>query len=175
MCLVPSGGTETMAKQQSEAPRIGRPRAIAAVLPKVTAKVLGKRGFAIAAVITDWAEIMGPTLAADTVPRRIAFPRDRRGGGTLHLSATGAIATELQHLEPQILERINGYFGFQAVTRLVIHHGLRPRPAPRPAAADPPAGRAAGPTEDRLAVVEDPALREALRRLGHAVRARATR
>jgi hypothetical protein len=163
-----------MAKQETEAPRIGRPRAIAAVLPKVTAKALGKRGFAIAAVITDWAEIMGPTLAADTVPRRIAFSRGG-GGGTLHLSATGAIATELQHLEPQILERINGYFGFHAVTRLVIHHGLRPRPAPRPAAADPPAGRAAGLAEDRLAVVEDPALREALRRLGRAVLARATR
>ncbi len=163
-----------MGKQQSEAARIGRPRAVAAVLPKVTAKALGKRGFAVAAVITDWAEIMGPALAADTVPRRIAFPRDRSGGGTLHLSATGAIATELQHLEPQILERINGYLGFHAVTRLVIHHGLRPRPAPI-AAAEPPAGRAAGSAEHRLAAVENPALREALRRLGRAVRGRATR
>lgn len=170
MRLVPSRGTQAMAKPETDAARIGRLRAVAAVLPKVTAKALGKRGFAIAAVITDWAEIMGETLAADTVPRRIAFSRGRQGGGILHLSATGAIATELQHLEPRILERINGYFGYQAVTRLVIHHGLRPRPAPAGAA---PTGAPTGSAEDRLAAVEDPALRDALRRLGRAVRARA--
>ena len=28
------------------------------------------------------------------------------------------------HLSPQIIERINGYFGYEAVQRIVLKHGL---------------------------------------------------
>ncbi|MFQ5955023.1 MAG: DUF721 domain-containing protein [Kiloniellales bacterium] len=164
-----------MAKQAPEDSRIGRPRAVAALLPKVTAKALGKRGFAVAAVITDWIEIVGNELAAMAQPLRIAFARNKRDGGTLHVRASGAAATELQHLEPQILERINGYFGFRAVARLKIHHGPAAPVAPSPTAAAPKSstGQAIENLEDRVAGVEDPDLRDALKSLGDAIQGRA--
>lgn len=164
-----------MAKQAPGGARIGRPRALAALLPKVTAKALGKRGFAVAAVITDWTEIMGHELAAMARPLRIAFAPMKRDGGTLHLRASSSAATELQHLEPRILERINGYFGYHAVARLKIHHGpaeALPEALPEADAAGPAAPRPIEGLDERLAAVEEPTLREALRRLGLAMQGR---
>ncbi len=160
-----------MAKQAPEDPRIGRPRALAALLPKVTAKALGKRGFAVAAVITDWTEIMGHELATMARPLRIAFAPMKRDGGTLHLRASSSAATELQHLEPRILERINGYFGYHAVARLKIHHGPA-EASPEADAAGPSAPQPIEGLDERLAAVEEPTLREALRRLGLAMQGR---
>lgn len=141
------------------------PRAIAGQIDRLTRPALAKRGLAGAAVVAEWHAIVGPAMAQYTCPLRITWPRDKAGEGTLHLRvASSALATELQHLQPQMLERINGYFGYCAVARVAITHGPLPRPRPR---AKPPA-RQAPPeeVERRLAMVEDPDLKAALAALG---------
>ena len=150
------------------------PRALAGVLRKVTRPIFGKRGFAGGAVVTEWPTIVGRHLAAHTVPERIAYQGGGRDSGVLHLRVdSGSLATELQHLEPQLLERINGYFGYRSVDRLRIVHGPLP-----PAEAPPrPAQRALDRTEekdlaDRLAGIKDDDLRTALEALGRVVVAR---
>ena len=95
-------------------------RTLAALMPKVTRKVLGRRGFAEANIITDWATIVGSNLAEICHPEKLTFPRGRRTDGVLHIRAIGGAATELQHLEPQVVERINQYFGYAAITRLKL-------------------------------------------------------
>jgi hypothetical protein len=97
--------------------------ALASMLPRVTAPIFKARGFAEAGILTDWPAIVGPHLARHTMPEKIAFPRGSRSAGTLHIVTESAFAPELQHLEPQVIERINGYFGYGAVARLSIHHG----------------------------------------------------
>jgi hypothetical protein len=155
-----------MAKPTSDNTRAGRMRAAAAILPRVTAKALGKHGFAVAGIVSDWPQIVGESLAAETVPLRIAFPPGERRGGTLHLRVPGPMATELQHLEPQIVERINGYFGYGAVARLGLRHGPPPRRerAPPPAATQPPAGEPDPNLAAQIGAIEDAALRQALER-----------
>jgi hypothetical protein len=154
--------------------RGGGPRALAGVLSKVTRPIFGKRGFAGGAVVTEWPAIVGRRLAAHTVPERIAYQGGERDRGVLHLRVdSGALATELQHLEPQLLERINGYFGYRSVVRLRIVHG----PLPPAEAPQKPAPRALDRTEekdlaDRLAGIEDDDLRTALEALGRVVVAR---
>ena len=150
------------------------PRALAGVLRKVTRPIFGKRGFAGGAVVTEWPTIVGRHLAAHTVPERIAYQGGGHDSGVLHLRVdSGSLATELQHLEPQLLERINGYFGYRSVERLRIVHGPLP-----PAEAPPrPAPRALDRTEekdlaDRLAGIKDDDLRTALEALGRVVVAR---
>ena len=150
------------------------PRALAGVMRKVTRPIFGKRGFAGGAVVTEWPTIVGRHLAAHTVPERIAYQGGGRDSGVLHLRVdSGSLATELQHLEPQLLERINGYFGYRSVDRLRIVHGPLP-----PAEAPPrPAPRALDRTEekdlaDRLAGIKDDDLRTALEALGRVVVAR---
>ncbi|MGE0651557.1 MAG: DUF721 domain-containing protein [Alphaproteobacteria bacterium] len=115
---------------------------------RVASPALRKRGFAEAAIITGWATIVGRPLCEHTQPSRIVFPRGQRHGGTLHLLVSGAFAPDVQHLAPQIIERINGHFGYGAIARLELHHGRlnpvehrtarRGAPVPEP----PPALRA---------------------------------
>ncbi len=155
------------------------PRAIAATLPRIAAPALRRRGFAggeaSVRVVTDWAEIVGPALARDSLPERLTFPRGAESGGTLRVRAAGPLALELQHLEPLVVERINGYFGYRAVAKLAfvqapaIHRPRRAAPAPPPE----PTGPAAAALAARLSGIEDGALREALGRLGRVVLARA--
>lgn len=150
------------------------PRALAGVLNKVTRQIFGKRGFASGAVVTEWPTIVGPHLAAHTVPERIAYQGGGRDRGVLHLRVdSGALATELQHLEPQLLERINGYFGYRSVERLRIVQG----PLPTAEAPLNPPPRALDQSEEkdlaeRLAGIEDEDLRAALDALGRVVAVR---
>ena len=92
-------------------------RPLASALHKVTEKIYRKRGFASAGVVTNWPAIVGEELARHSMPERLS--RD----GTLRLRVDGPLATELKHLEPQILERIASYFGYRAANRLSFVQG----------------------------------------------------
>ena len=106
-------------------------RPIASALQKVTEKIYRERGFASAGVLNNWAAIVGDELARHTMPERLGHD------GTLHLRVDGPLATELKHQEPQIIERIAGYFGYRAVTRLRLING----PVEKTEPAAPPAPR----------------------------------
>ena len=99
------------------------PLPLAALLPSLTRKALGKFGFSYIGLITDWATIVGPDIARLSAPEKLSFPRNKRDSGVLRLKAEGGAALEIQHLEPQILDRINTYFGYRAVMRLHIING----------------------------------------------------
>ena len=108
------------AKPATPGPSIQRRglRSLAATLPPITSPIFKTRGFAEAGILTDWPAIVGEMLGRRTAPERIAFPRGDRRGGTLHVTCESAFAPELQHLAPQVIERINGYFGYPAVAQL---------------------------------------------------------
>ena len=149
--------------------RRGSLRAIAAEIPRIAGAALGKRGFGEAQLITHWDTVMGPELAAQISPERLSFPRGERRNGTLRLRVAPAFAVEAQHLEPVIIERINGFFGYGAVARLALVQGPPVQTAP----AQPPL-RPLSPNEQatldaRLEGVADPELRQALARLGAAL------
>jgi hypothetical protein len=145
-------------------------RSLAATLPRVTRKVLGRHGLAEGGLITDWPDIVGPAIAERSLPLRLAFAGGERRNGTLFVRVSGPLALELQHLEPQILERLNGYFGYGAVARLKIQQGPVPTlAAPRP--ARPVASGAEDPALAALtAGIEDEPLRKALQGFGQALR-----
>jgi hypothetical protein len=144
-------------------------RAIAAEIPRIAGAALGKRGFGEAQLVTQWEAVIGPELAAKLSPDRITFARGERRAGTLRLRVDSGFALEAQHLEPMIIERINGFFGYGAIARIALVQGP-PRHAARaaapPRALDREEQRA---LEERVATVADPMLREALARLGAAV------
>jgi len=80
------------------------PRALGSILPHVTKPAFAKRAAPAVRLILDWPEIVGPALAAQTEPRRLSV-------GTLTIACTGPVALELQHLAPQLIERINAHCG----------------------------------------------------------------
>ena len=137
---------------------------------RIANPVMRRRGFAGAAIATHWPEIVGRPLSDHSQPFRIVFPRGERRGGTLHLTVSGAFAPEVQHLSPQIIERINGYFGYGAVDRLELHHGRVAQKAAAPAHHDgtAPARPPDAQLTATIAKVEDQDLRAALTRLAGA-------
>ena len=147
-------------------------RALAASLPAIAGKALGRRGFAEAGIITDWAAIVGPELAAQSLPLKLSFARGQRADGVLLVRVAGPLAVELQHLAPLVLERVNTYLGYRAVTELKLRRGVLPPP---PAAAREPPVLPEPVLADlrrQTEGVEDEALRQALDGLGRALRGR---
>ena len=155
--------------------------ALSAMVSKITTPLYRKRGFAEVRILSDWPTIVGERFAAFTLPEKLVLPRGSKGvgkrDGLLHVRVEGPLATELQHLEPQIVERINGYFGYSAVARLKLVHGPIP-PVSQPAAgqsqlqANPRTKRA---MEEMTSGIADTGLRAALTDLGCAVAAKQER
>lgn len=162
----------TLPPKPAPAPASPRPTyglvAVAVPSGRVTRPVFGRHGFAEGALVTDWPAIVGAAIAHFTLPVRIRFPAKERNDGTLIVKvASGAFALEMQHLEPLILEKINGYFGWNAVARLKLIQGPLPETAKRkPPPPEPPPLPADSSAAISLSQVEDPDLREALARLG---------
>jgi hypothetical protein len=163
----------TTKAQTASAERRGGMAALAVNVPAITRAAIGSRGFAEAGLITHWAEIIGPELARGCQPDQLRFPKDERSNGTLTLRCIGAMALELQHQSPILLERINSYFGYRAISQLRLVQGsLRRQPQRRVTKLPPlaPAERAA--TETALSTLPESDIKDALRRLGEAIRQR---
>lgn len=145
-------------------------RPLADTVARVTGPLLRKRGFAEARIVTEWREIVGAALAEGSAPEKLTV--GRAGGGTLDIRVEGALALEMQHLQPQIIERVNGYFGYKAVDRIRLRQGPLPRRAARRRSPPTPSADAVARIEATVADVDDAALRAALDRLGRALYAR---
>ena len=131
-----------------------------------------RQGFASAELVTRWADIVGLDIAASCEPVRMQWGRSAKDEppepATLVLRVEGPTAIEIQHLSAVILERVNRFFGWQAVGRLALRQApLTRRERRKPISTDVEAvSRAAG----NLFGVEDEALRQALARLDVAVK-----
>ncbi|MFT3964421.1 MAG: DciA family protein [Sphingobium sp.] len=118
----------------AERQRVGGVRAIADLMPEIGGAAFRKFGFIQSSIVTRWAEIAGERHAALSTPESIRFPAGRKSDGTLHLIVSGAHAPILQHVVPELIERVNRFFGYNAVARIAIRQGQihREPPADRP-------------------------------------------
>ncbi|MBK8175255.1 MAG: DUF721 domain-containing protein [Rhodospirillales bacterium] len=142
-------------------------RALAETLSAVVAPLAGRRSFAIARVALEWPKIVGEHLANRSVPMKIIAPLGARGAGTLNVRiASGALALEMQHNEPLIVERINTFFGYAAVARLRLIHGPVPDRRQSLRLPRPLSGDAVAAVDGLVAGISDPELRESLKNIG---------
>jgi hypothetical protein len=143
-------------------------------LSQLTRGMLGplfrKQGFARQEIVTKWETIVGTSLGQYSHPERISFPRAARQGGTLFVRVEGSFALELQHRSVEILERINTYFGYGAVEKLVIKQGPLPRKVIKKRLAEPSLTKAQeNQLDEVLDSTGDDRLRSALRGIGKQV------
>ncbi|KFI32804.1 hypothetical protein CG51_19860 [Haematobacter missouriensis] len=139
-----------------------------------------KRGFAVARLLTHWAEIVGPEIAGMARPVKMSYGQQGLGA-TLTLLTTGAKAQMLQMQLPSIITRVNACYGYSAVSRISITQTAptgfadghvaftTPQSPQKPQPAPEITRRAAEATGG----VQDEGLRAALERLGQNVIARA--
>jgi hypothetical protein len=139
----------------------GAPLPVGSLIPAITRPAFRKKSPAGAQILADWAQIVGPALAAVTSPLRLT-------SGTLTLACSGPVAMELQHLAPELIGRINGQLGRAVVERLRFVQQA-PSGTPRPAAPRPPDAPVPASVQDRLATLPEGELRLALENLARGV------
>lgn len=148
-------------------PRRNGVRDVGALLPDVGGMAFRRFGFAHSALLSRWRDVVGPVYARWSVPESLRFPRGQTVGGTLTVRVEGPFALQVQHVAPQLIERVNRILGHNAVARLKLVQGEVPRPPAR-AAPPPPAQGVANlspVTQATLAGVKDDGLRAALQDL----------
>jgi hypothetical protein len=152
-------------------PRKAQARPLSDILRKTIKDAFAKQGFAATELVTRWPEIVGPEISAHCEPEKLQWPRpyenEEQQPGTLVLRVEGPTAIEIQHLSRIILERVNRFFGWQAVADLRLRQaplGRRAKPVP-PAVDQEAAERIAASLTD----ISDDKLKQALARLGAAV------
>ncbi|MEB3702061.1 DUF721 domain-containing protein [Candidatus Bealeia paramacronuclearis] len=101
-------------------------RSIGNISSKITAPLLGKQGHVLGAILADWGKIVGEKILSLAVPQKIVFRNDKRVDGTLHLLISSGAGPLIQQISPMVIERINTYFGYGAVSMLRIHQGFIP-------------------------------------------------
>ena len=146
--------------QNDDTPRRGHARSAGELVGDVGGMAFRKFGFVQANVVSRWKEIVGERYGQVSLPESIRFPAGKKAGGTLTLLVEGAHAPLIQHLGPMIIERVNRFFGYEAVSKVVFRQGRLPAASPKRARPAP----AAVPTElgEGLRNVADPELRACL-------------
>ena len=148
------------------------PRPLSELLGATLTDVLKAQGFASTEIISRWADIVGPEIATHSEPMKINWPRpvgeEHPEPATLVLRVDGPAALEIQHLSAVILERVNRFFGWQAIGHIALRQGpLRRREQTAPRPVDPAVATRIAET---LPEVENEDLRQALGRLGAAIK-----
>ena len=96
-------------------------QSVAKMLMPLAKNLLGKKGFAEIDLLSNWREIVGEEIASYTLPTQIVMRRGDKNGGCLQIEVpSGAFALEVQLREKIIMEKINFYFGYQAVSGIRI-------------------------------------------------------
>jgi hypothetical protein len=149
----------------------------------VTQNITCRRGFASTEILRHWEHIVGTHLGVSCRPEHLRYIAPRRADGAevpgeaiLTIRAEGAAALELPYAAPQIIERINSYFGFRAVGQIKILQGPLPRrKRPYKRAQRKLSREELRRLDERLSGIANPALRRALYRLGEGVLATSER
>jgi hypothetical protein len=158
-------GAEAMADDDTSKGMAGEfrfvygPRPVGNLVPGITRQTFRKHNPAAAQIIADWEIIVGPKVAAMTVPRRL----DR---GVLTIACAGPAAMDLHYMGIEVINRINTHLGGQPVHSLKFTQAGMPRKPPPNRSSPPEAIREA---QAAVAGLPDGDLKDALAALGRVV------
>lgn len=140
----------------------------------ITKKALGARGFAGSDILEFWEDIVGTDLARGVAPQKLTFEKDNRTHGTLVVkSAGGAFAMLFEHQKERVMQRINAFFGYPAVSRIKIVQGalkIKSIPPKTVLKAIPKDELQA--LQEKVGIIEDEELRERTFEIGKALLAK---
>ncbi len=151
-------------------PRGGEAHPVADLMPEIGRAAFRRFGFVQSSVVSRWSEIVGTRYAEVSAPESIRFPVGKKADGILELVVEGAHAPMMQHVVPEIIDRLNRFFGYSAVVRIKIRQGHVASLAKTPLPSAPPSLRPV-PFElgDSLRGIADPELSAVLQSLAQSL------
>ena len=153
-----------------ERPRGGPARPIADLMPQIGRTAFRRFGFVQSSVVTRWPEIVGDTHCKVCVPEAIRFAPGAKDEGILQLVVLPAHAPLIQHVIPEIIARVNRFFGYNAVARVKLRQGeVKPPPASGRPAAPPSLKPIPMELGESLRDIGDPELRTVLESLARSL------
>lgn len=153
-----------------ERPRGGNARAIGDLMPQIGRSAFRRFGFIQSSVVSRWPDIVGDIHARHTTPEAIRFAPGAKSDGILQLLVQPAHAPLIQHVIPEIIERVNRFFGYNAVAKVKLRQGeVKPPPAEKRAAAPPSLRPIPLELGDSLRDIGDPELRTVLESLARSM------
>jgi len=154
-----AGDDDTTDHMPAESRFVHGPRPLGALLPRVTRPAFKRNNPASAQILADWEAIVGPKVAAMTMPRRL----DR---GVLTIACAGPTAMDLHYVGIELINRINTHLGGQPVHSLKFTQAGMPRKSHDAVPKPPEAVREA---DEAVAGLPDGDLKSALAALGRVV------
>jgi len=137
---------------------------------QIVKPVFKSRGLMEGKIMTHWAQIVGEKISQVAIADRIVFPRGKRTEGTLYLSVTSAGAFLLHYSQDIILDRVNQFFGYSALSKVhMIHDLVIPKKIPPPPPLPPLSKKDIAWLDESLSGVTDPDLKACLEKLGTAL------
>lgn len=155
--------------RQYERPRGGQARAIADLMPEIGRTAFRRFGFVQSSVVTRWPEIVGPHHAKICAPESIRFAPGEKSEGILQLVVVAAHAPLIQHVIPEIIERVNRFFGYNAVAKVKLRQGAVTPPQAKDRTAPPSLKPIPLELGESLRDIGDPELRQVLESLARSL------
>jgi len=163
-------------------------KAVGKHFPKVAEKAYARHGAVWAGLLADWPGIVGSPLCDICLLEKVTWPRHstaqsasqavgmptrskhQKIGGTLLIKVVYGRALEVQHTIPQIIDRINAYYGYGAVAQIKIIQGKIEKPKTPQRHILPPLDPVRSQQlDDQMGDIENDGLKEALRNLAKGV------
>lgn len=150
--------------------RGGAAKPISDLMPQIGRSAFRRFGFVQSSVVSRWPEIVGETHARVCAPEMIRFPPGEKSEGIMHLVVLPAHAPLVQQILPEITERVNRFFGYQAVARIKLRQGeVKPPPGRERPKAPPSLKPIPMELGDSLRDIGDPELRTVLESLARSL------
>ena len=92
------------------------------VLENIISKNFTKKGFEDRNLLFQWNDIVGEGLSKATRPLRIIISKDQQTT-TLRVQVNRAYAPQISLCLDQIKAKVNQFFGYKAISRIVLQQG----------------------------------------------------
>ena len=156
--------------REYQRPRGGGAKAVGDLMPQIGRTAFRRFGFVQSSVVSRWPEIVGERHAQVCAPEAIRFPPGEKAEGILQLVVLPAHAPIIQHVIPEIIERVNRFMGYRAVARVKMRQGavqaLRAEEKPKAPPSLKPIPMELG---DSLRDIGDPEMRAVLEGLARSL------
>lgn len=133
---------------------------------KIVNPVFKTRGLMEGRIITHWSQIVGERFSAFSLPEKITFPKGKKNEGMLHLTVTSAGSLLLQSVHDLVLDKINTFFGYKALSKIYMTHGFIPSKLSFTKVFSPPSPEIREWVEGQIQHIEDQELKDCLKNFG---------